>query len=612
MKPRHAFLLLLLCLVYAFCVGNSREDKKVGIGLCPSNMFELPDGHRSVYPSVYSKLFLGCKLKNANDKDALDLFYRTGTGHLLSIAGLHLGGISLIIYFLLNAVFYGWSWKKKRSYLPFFRISMFVSLASVFGYVVLIGFELPRARALIMVILSAASLVFVVLRNKFVVLSLTASVVLVVTPSAVYSYSFYYSFICVLAVFLSPSKKAFNICAMIFVFLLPLSLHSSGMLDISSIICNFITIPFFVFFYFPVQLFLFGLLKLGVGWVLPLMDHITAVLVKLLYLLDAVGVRVRISTLPIDTVEAIVLYAVLILALFVIFYRCELNRKKVLIIYCSFFAIALFYSVYLSFNYLQPVDSLTVFDIKKSHRCNGSGDLMLVRTGGFNILVDTGYGDYSVKKILKEIQRSKISTIDYLILSHSDIDHVGGLEYVVRYSGLDVKKILVSPSMYAHRGKLYLKGRIYQVCDHSELVLDQNRRIDFIHPACTDRRRNGNDSAIVSIMTIGPYKIVFTADTPVKILKDLPEINGLRDLSKVLFQFPHHCTAKEDPSPLFSSRPLLGFCTRAPELLKSGVSPGDYGFPVLITGKCGSIEFKFHKKQIKISFQNFSKVYNFN
>ena len=142
--------------------------------------------------------------------------------------------------------------------------------------------------------------------------------------------------------------------------------------------------------------------------------------------------------------------------------------------------------------------------------------------------------------------------------------------------------------------------------------MDKNRKIDFIHPSCKERKKCSNDAAIVSIMTIGSYKIVFTADTSVKILKKIPEIKALKDLSKVLFQFPHHCSAKEDPSTLFYSKPLLGFCTRAPELLKSGVEPSSYGFPVLMTGKCGSIEIKLLKEQIKISFQKNSKVYNFN
>ena len=65
------------------------------------------------------------------------------------------------------------------------------------------------------------------------------------------------------------------------------------------------------------------------------------------------------------------------------------------------------------------------------------------------------------------MRRSKITTIDYLILSHSDVDHVGGLDYVVNSSGFDVKKILVSPCMYKNRKKLPLKNKIYEVCDNS-------------------------------------------------------------------------------------------------------------------------------------------------
>ncbi len=536
------------------------------------------------------------------------LFYRTGTGHLLSISGLHLSGMFLLIYLFLNSIFYIWSWRRKSSYQPYFRLSMLFGLLAVLAYMLAIGFEVPRLRAFIMLLFTAVSFIFIMFRNKFVVLALAASIVLVVTPGAAYSYSFYYSFICVFAIFISPSKKNFNVCIMIFAFLIPLNLHSSGVLDLSSIFVNFIVIPIFVFIYFPVQAVLFGFF----GTTILLMDKLTEYLIHILSFMDIFGAKIRMHLPLVDNVEAVLLYIVLIFAIFIMFRKYGLDRKKVLFIYVSFVSIAIFYSTYVYLRYLNYTDTIKVFNLSKPRRYNGSGDLILVSTGGFNILIDTGYGDISVKNALKELRRAKISSIDYLILSHKDVDHIGGLDYLINSSGLDVKKILVSPCMYSHRDGLYLKRRVHLVCNDSMLNLDKHRRVEFLHPSCTKRTACSNDTAIVSIMSMNDNKVIFTSDVPVGLLKKLPDLITLNDLSRTIFQFPHHCSSKDDPSGLFNSRPLLGFCTRAQELLKSGVRPDRYGFPVLMTGSFGNIEIKFRKEQIKISFQKNSKVYNFN
>ncbi len=614
MKPLYFYIFLVICIGYALCFGNVETEKRLGLSICSKDIFSKAGAYNSRYPSVYSKLLMGCRLKKTkpDDKNALDLFYRTGTGHLLSIAGLHLGGICLVLYFLLNFIFYCYSWRKKRTYFPFCRVSLALSVVSVFSYVLLIGVELPRARAILMILLSAASFVFIVLRNKFVVLAFTASIILAIAPETIYSYSFYYSFMCVLGIFLSPSKKNINICIIIFVFILPLNLHSSGILDISSIISNFVTIPFFVFLYFPLQLLFFGIFVLGCNSVLVVMDYITVPLLKILYVCDHFGEYVRLRTLPLSTTETFLLYILLFIAMFILFYRRKLNKKMVVVIYTIMFVITAFYSVYFYFKYFSVGNTVAVFNISRPKNCNGSGDLILVRIGRFNILVDTGYGDYSVKKTVSDIQRLKISAIDYLILSHSDIDHVGGLPYILNQSGLRVKKILVSPCMYLNKKELPLTENIYEVCDNSEINLDGENRINFMSPACTKTGRSGNAEALVFLIKTAGHDILFASDVPAKKLKDILHKKGYLDFTNTLVQFPHHCSSRELPDSLFKySKPLLGFCTRDPTLLKSGVDPSEYDFPVFMTGKCGSLDISLRKNKIKISSQRCSKVYNF-
>jgi len=614
MKPLYFFVLLAACIGYALFFGDFEKENKVGVSICSKDLFNDVGAYHTKYPSVYSKLLIGCRLKKPNpeDKKALDLFYRTGTGHLLSIAGLHLGGISLIVYFLFNFMFYCWSWRKKKTYLPFCKISLVLSVIFVVSYVSMIGIELPRARALLMILLSLASFIFVILRNKFVVLALAASIVLMVAPEAIYSYSFYYSFMCVFGIFLSPCKKNINICIIIFVFILPLNLHSSGTLDISSIISNFVTIPFFVFLYFPLQLCFFGLFVLGYHSIVVLMDYITAPLLKMLYFCDAFGQHIRFRTLPLSTVEVFVLYALLFITMFILFCRRKLNKKRVVLVYVSLFIITTFFGIYFYFKYVTPGNIVTVFDISKPKKYNGSGDLVFIRNGRFNILLDTGYGDYSVKKALLEIQRLKISTIDYLILSHSDIDHVGGLEYLLRQSGLDVKKILVSPNMYLNKNNLSFTRNVYEVCDGSEIVLDHQSEIRFISPTCAERKKGSNTSTLVFLLKTSGHDLLFASDIPAKKLKNILYEKEYLNLTNTLVQLPHHCSLREYPHGLFEySKPLLGFCTRHVTLLKSGVDPNDYEFPVFMTGRCGSLDINLRKNKIKISSQRCSKVYNF-
>lgn len=614
MKPLYFYVFLAVCIGYALYFGDVEKEKQPGLSICSKDLFSNVGSYNSKYPSVYSKLLMGCRLKKPkpDDKKALDLFYRTGTGHLLSIAGLHLGGISLVVYCLLNFIFYCWSWRKKRTYLPFCKVSLALSVVLVVLYVVFIGVELPRARAILMILLSAASFVFVILRNKFVVLALAASIVLVVAPQSIYSYSFYYSFMCVLGIFLSPSKKNINICIIIFVFILPLNLHSSGLLDISSVLSNFITIPFFVFLYFPLQLLFFGVFALGYHSIVVLMEYITVPLLKLLYICDLFGQYIRFKILPLTTVEVFVLYALLFVSMLVLFYRRKLNRGRVIFIYLFALVTTLFYSTYFYFKYVNFDNTVTVFNISRPKNFNGSGDLVLVRSGKFNILIDTGYGDYSVKKAVSDIQRLKISVVDYLILSHSDVDHLGGLPYILAQSGLNIRKVLVSPCMYLNKKELPLTQNVYEVCDNSEIILDGEDKIKFMSPTCAERKKCSNAGALVfSIRTAG-HDILFTSDTPAKKLESILHKKELFNFTNTLVQFPHHCSLREYPHGLFKySKPLLGFCTRDLSLLKSGVDPSEYEFPVFMTGRCGSLDIRLRKNKIKISSQRCSKVYNF-
>jgi len=117
---------------------------------------------------------------------------------------------------------------------------------------------------------------------------------------------------------------------------------------------------------------------------------------------------------------------------------------------------------------------------------------------------------------------------------------------------------------------------------------------------------------LVFLLQIAGYDVLFSSDTPAKKLEDIFRRKRYLDFTNTIIQLPHHCSLREYPHALFEdSKPLFAFCTRHLSLLKSGVDPEEYEFPVLMTGRCGALDLNLKKNKIKISSQRCSKVYNF-
>ena len=70
----------------------------------------------------------------------------------------------------------------------------------------------------------------------------------------------------------------------------------------------------------------------------------------------------------------------------------------------------------------------------------GQGDCTIVRTEGHAAVVDTGNNDQG-EKVVSYLEDQGIDTLDYLILTHPDADHIGGGDNVLE--GLEVKKVIM-------------------------------------------------------------------------------------------------------------------------------------------------------------------------
>lgn len=133
---------------------------------------------------IVSALVLG--YRNDLSSEAFDLFSNTGTIHVLSVSGMHVGIIFGVILFLLY---------------PLPRVArLLLSLVLVWLYAVFAGLAPSVLRASLMISIYVISRLFYLQNNTLQVVSLTAFLLLLASPQFLYEVGFQLSFLAVLGI----------------------------------------------------------------------------------------------------------------------------------------------------------------------------------------------------------------------------------------------------------------------------------------------------------------------------------------------------------------------------------------------------------------------------
>ena len=150
-------------------------------------------------------LFLGMVLGEQGfiSQDIREAFMDTGTVHIISISGSHLGLIAFLTFFLVKGLVLrlpvAWlEWVSVR--ITATRLAVLATLPLVSFYTLLAGAEIATVRSWIMILLCLLAVWLGRERNVLTFLVLAAVVVLVYHPQALYEISFQLSYISVLAI----------------------------------------------------------------------------------------------------------------------------------------------------------------------------------------------------------------------------------------------------------------------------------------------------------------------------------------------------------------------------------------------------------------------------
>ncbi|HBF4082536.1 MBL fold metallo-hydrolase [Clostridioides difficile] len=169
----------------------------------------------------------------------------------------------------------------------------------------------------------------------------------------------------------------------------------------------------------------------------------------------------------------------------------------------------------------------------------GKSDCILVEIGNKVIMIDTGE-DKNGKQIVDRLKEKGINTLDYLILTHLDKDHIGGVDSVL-YS-VKVKNII--QANYKKDSKQYDEYiNSLKKADIEPVLLKENINIVInsaeinIQPASKSKYQSSNEYSIITSISYGAHKFLFSGDSEEERLSEF--ING-NTLKYDFVKIPHH------------------------------------------------------------------------
>jgi competence protein ComEC len=186
--------------------------------------------------------------------------------------------------------------------------------------------------------------------------------------------------------------------------------------------------------------------------------------------------------------------------------------------------LALIFLGQLTFSYNSPVKE----DFLEVNFLNvGQGDAILINyQNKYQILVDSGISNKNILTELKKVMPVQDRSLEIVIATHYDKDHVGGMRSV--FENYKVKLFLDNGQFKDTQATtvvsdLLEKQKIenYAIQENSKIKIDEDLLLDFFNPDGEDWE--ANDNSIVFRMDFGVNSFLFTGDAGIKTEKDMME-----------------------------------------------------------------------------------------
>jgi competence protein ComEC len=468
------------------------------------------------------------------------LLQTTGTAHLFAISGLHLGIVSLLFFNLTKTIlFLAIRVMKSNQQSNIAPWAIVVSIPFCFLYAYLSGFQIPVIRSII-ALFFLAYLMFCQLHWRPIAIFLNLLVFFfLLFPLSIIGMSFWFSFGAIFAICFfmwryprvdnsiwQVTKQTITLQLFLSLIMLPLGAINFGMLSTVSALVNLVVMPVVGLLLVPLCLLIVMLILFNMNLFLkPLLQTVDWCFDQLMLFMQVVN-NVRHASIEVQGIPPIAWFIILI-SLLIIFLPHWPHRKKII----GTLSLAM-----LSQNATKNPDStiwsVRIFDI-------GQGLSVLVRQNNQYLLYDTGQSFINGGSFAKTViapyfmaqtqvrmpvsnTSASVPTLDYLINSHMDNDHVGGNEFI--FSHYNVIQWLTPASG----------------CTADDSFLWGELTLTILWPSKNESGTDNNHSCVIKIASRG-VSVLLTGDIEKEAEQALVSMNtGSSKLKSNVLVAAHH------------------------------------------------------------------------
>lgn len=458
-------------------------------------------------------------------KEHWEILRRTGTNHLMAIAGLHIGVIAGFAYGICSNL-----WRSSPLLLkyPSKLASGYCALIVGVFYSMLAGFSIPTQRACSMLCFFVAILILRRRSNPWVGWSHALLLVLFFNPLAVMTESFWLSFVTIALIIygmrgrLSPTGWWWHwgrVQWVIALGLIPITLIFFQDFSLVGFIANCIAIPWLSFLVLPfclLSVIFVNISSTVTHFLLILADKSLAGLWKVLMCF---------ASMPVAVWEQAIDSWWLVLAMMIGVILLLLPRGTP----GRWFGILWFLPLWYASPSIPGYGEywLTLLDV-------GQGLSVIVRTHSHVLIFDTGArlsANYDMGKnvVLPYLVNQHIKKVDMLVISHGDNDHIGGSRAL--FNAISIHTLLTSVP-----GKLTPRKSL--ICSAGMEWYWDNVKFKVLHPG-PHQLNLGNNSSCVLRVDNGVNSALITGDIEKPAEKTLLS-SYYDDLHASILIAPHH------------------------------------------------------------------------